>query len=226
MTVSQAKKIFWGGTFLSAIIFLVLTYNSLVQMPQRTHVQDLTPKVAHGKWIWQKNNCNDCHTILGIGGYYAPDVTKVMSYRDADWTKRFLNDPEKVWPAARKMPNLHLQDEEINDLIAFLSWVNNIDTNSWPPQPLVAQTASLTKQAQQGKVLFNTLGCSGCHSIGGIGGKIGPDLTDVGSKRSKEWIEQQIKDPKSHVPNSIMPSFADQPAEKIQDLVDYLSGLQ
>jgi nitric oxide reductase subunit C len=206
MTVSQAKNIFWGGTFLSAIIFLVLTYNSLVQMPQRTHVQDLTPKVAHGKWIWQKNNCNDCHTILGIGGYYAPDVTKVMSYRDADWTKRFLNDPEKVWPAARKMPNLHLQDEEINDLNAILS--------------------SLTKQAQQGKVLFNTLGCSGCHSIGGIGGKIGPDLTDVGSKRSKEWIEQQIKDPKSHVPNSIMPSFADQPAEKIQDLVDYLSGLQ
>ena len=88
---------------ISAVIFLALTYDSLVKMPQRTQEEKLDARVAAGKWVWQKYNCNDCHTILGIGGYYAPDVTKVMSYRDADWTIRFLKDPQAVWPAARKM---------------------------------------------------------------------------------------------------------------------------
>jgi nitric oxide reductase subunit C len=32
-----------------------------------------------GKRVWQKYNCNDCHTILGFVGYYAPDMTKVYT---------------------------------------------------------------------------------------------------------------------------------------------------
>jgi nitric oxide reductase subunit C len=226
MTVSQAKKIFWGGTVLSTVIFLALTYNSLKQLPQRTHEDALDPHVAQGKWVWQRYNCNDCHTILGIGGYYAPDLTKVMGTRDAAWTRRFLNDPEKVWPAERKMPNLHLRDEEIDDLVAFLSWVNGIDTNDWPPKPLLASTAALSKQAQQGAALFRSLGCSACHTIRGVGGKVGPDLTDVGSRRTKGWIEQQVRNPKSHFPNSIMPSFTKLSANDMRDLGDYLTGLK
>ncbi|MGQ9834912.1 MAG: c-type cytochrome [Thermoanaerobaculaceae bacterium] len=29
-----------------------------------------------GKRAFEKYNCNDCHTILGFGGYYAPDLTR------------------------------------------------------------------------------------------------------------------------------------------------------
>jgi len=227
MTVSQAKRIFWAGTLLSTIIFLALTVNSLRQMPQRTHAEALDPLVAEGKWVWQKYDCNDCHTILGIGGYYAPDLTKVMSTRDAAWTRRFINDPEKVWPAARKMPILHVQDEEITALVAFLTWVNGIDTNNWPPKPLVASAAALTRQAQHGEALYRSLGCSGCHTIGGVGGKVGPDLTMVGSRRSEEWIEQQVRNPRSHFPNStIMPSFDKLSAADLRDLGAYLAGLK
>jgi nitric oxide reductase subunit C len=226
MTVSQAKRIFWGGTVLSTVIFLALTVNSLRQMPQRTHEQALDPPVAHGKWVWQKYNCNDCHTILGIGGYYAPDLTKEMSARDAAWTGRFLKDPEAVWPAARKMPNLHLQPEEITALVAFLTWVNGIDTNNWPPTPLVASAAASTKPAQHGEALFRSLGCSGCHTIKGVGGKVGPDLTRVGGRRSTGWIKQQIRNPKSHFPNSIMPSFNKLSTGDLRDLGAYLAGMK
>ena len=226
MKISGAKTIFLLGTILSSVLFLLLTYDSIRKMPQRTHEDELTAKVVAGKWVWQRYNCNDCHTILGIGGYYAPDVTKVAGYRDAEWMKNFLKDPEKVWPAARKMPNLHLKDEEIGSLIEFLSWVNGIDTNSWPPKPLVVSAANLPKEAVHGEELFRSQGCSACHAIGGIGGKIGPDLTQVGSRREKGWIEDQIKNPKSHNPNSIMPSFATLPRENIEDLADYLSGLK
>ena len=223
MTLSQGKAIFLWGTLISTVIFLALTYDSLVRMPQRTHDEKLDVRVASGKWAWQRHNCNDCHTILGIGGYYAPDVTKVMSYRDGGWVSRFIADPEAIWPAARKMPNLHLTKEEIADLVAFLTWVNGIDTNDWPPKPLVMTAATAPNR---GEDLFRTNGCPACHRVGGIGGAVGPDLTQVGTRRDAAWIEAQLKNPKSHDPNSVMPSFAQLPKQDIDDLVAYLSGLK
>ena len=223
MKLSHAKAILIWGTVLSSVIFLALTYDSQKSFSTRTHEEKLDEHVAAGKWVWQKYNCNDCHTILGIGGYYAPDVTKVMSYRDADWVRRFLKDPPAVWPAERKMPVLHLKDQEIEDVIAFLTWVNGIDTNNWPPKPLAVAAAAAPNPGEE---IFKTQGCSACHTIGGIGGKIGPDLTHVGSRRSKAWIEEQLINPKSHDPDSIMPSFAKLPEKDREELADYLSGLK
>ncbi|HTZ17046.1 MAG TPA: cytochrome c [Dissulfurispiraceae bacterium] len=223
MKVSHAKAIFIWGSVLSSILFLMLTYDSLSQLPHRTHEENLDAQVAAGKWVWQKYNCNDCHTILGIGGYYAPDVTRVMLSKDADWMKRFLKDPGAVWPADRKMPNLHLKDQEILDVISFLTWVNGIDTNNWPPKPLVV-AASVS--AKPGADIFKSQGCSACHMIGGVGGAVGPDLTKVGSRRDKEWIEEQLKNPKSHNPNSIMPSYAKLPEQDRKDLAEYLWELK
>ncbi len=223
MTLSQGKAIFIWGTVISAVIFLVLTYDSLVQMPKRTQEAKLDSHVAAGKWVWQKYNCNDCHTILGIGGYYAPDVTKVMSYRDNEWVTRFLKDPEKVWPNPRKMPNLHLKDQEIADLVAFLNWVNGIDTNNWPPKPIVATAVT---SISTGEAVYKAQGCSACHMIAGVGGKVGPDLSMVGKKRDKEWIEAQLKNPKAHDPKSIMPSYSKLSEKDIDDLAHYLAGLR
>src|SRR5512141_393778 len=141
MTIGQAKEIFLWGTLLSALIFLLLTYDSLVHMPRRTHTENLSTVVAAGKWVWQKYNCNDCHTILGIGGYYAPDVTKVAKYRTHDWLERFLRDPQGVWAAKRQMPKFNFAPGEVEDLVAFLDWVGNIDTNGWPPKPMMFAAA-------------------------------------------------------------------------------------
>ena len=223
MTLSQGKAIFIWGTVSSAIIFLFLTYDSLVQMPHRTQETKLDAHVAAGKWVWQKYNCNDCHTILGIGGYYAPDVTKVMSDRDKEWITSFLRDPERVWPNPRKMPNLHLQEQEIADLVAFLDWVNGIDTNNWPPKPMVATAVT---SLSTGEAVYKAQGCSACHIIAGVGGKVGPDLSTIGKVRDKEWIAVQLKSPKSHNPESIMPSFSKLSQKDLDDLADYLAGLR
>jgi nitric oxide reductase subunit C len=223
MTLSQGKAIFIVGTLISAAIFLALTYDSLSQLPKRTGEAKLDDRVAAGKWVWQKHNCNDCHTILGIGGYYAPDLTKVMSYRDNEWVARFLKDPEKVWPNPRRMPNLHLTDEEITDLIAFLNWVNGIDTNGWPPKPLIATAVTSTSKGEE---VYKAQGCSACHTLAGVGGKVGPDLSHVGDKRDKAWIEAQLRDPKVHNPASIMPSFSKLSEKDIDDLANYLAGLR
>jgi cbb3-type cytochrome oxidase cytochrome c subunit len=120
------------------------------------------------------------------------------------------------------MPNLHLKDQEVKDVIAFLTWVNGIDTNNWPPKPLAVAAVS----AKPGEAIFKAQGCSACHMIEGVGGTVGPDLTKVGGRRDKGWIEEQLKNPKSHNPDSIMPSYAKLREKDREDLADYLSGLK
>lgn len=79
----------------------------------------------------------------------------------------------------------------------------------------------------QGARLFWNNRCKECHTIDGKGGSSGPNLTYVGGKRSRDYIVQQIKDPKSHNPNTDMPSFRDKLTDQeISDLADYLSGLK
>lgn len=231
MTKGQAKSIFIWGTVLSAVIFLALTVDSIRTLPRRTHEENLTDQVAEGKWIWQKYNCNDCHTILGIGGYYAPDLTKVMGYRDREWVGRFLKDPEKVWPAKRKMPDLGLKDSEITSLVAFLTWVNGIDTNNWPPKPLAVSGAAAGPSPAQasvaaGKAVFNNEGCSACHKIGGVGGDVGPDLSDIGSRKDKDWLKKQITDPTAHFAHSVMPPYSNLNEKDLDNLVQYLASLK
>jgi cbb3-type cytochrome oxidase cytochrome c subunit len=85
---------------------------------------------------------------------------------------------------------------------------------------------SENSSVQVGADVYKSLGCGGCHSISGKGGKIGPDLTNVGAKRSKEWLAEQIKNPKTINPSSIMPAYKDLSKSDLDALVDFLSSLR
>lgn len=127
--------VFILGTLSSAVLFLYLTYDTHKQVAVLTHADQLSDDVVAGKRVWEKYNCNDCHTILGFGGYYAPDMTKAYARIGAAWIKTVLSDPGKAFASSwRKMPNQHLNDSEIERLTAFLKWVSEIDNNDWPPQ--------------------------------------------------------------------------------------------
>lgn len=78
----------------------------------------------------------------------------------------------------------------------------------------------------RGAEIFRRERCNECHAVDGKGGGAAPDLSAVGGRRSKEYIISQIKYPKSHNPESNMPSFAHLPEKDIQDLADYLAGLR
>jgi ubiquinol-cytochrome c reductase cytochrome b subunit len=78
-----------------------------------------------------------------------------------------------------------------------------------------------------GAALFLSAGCSGCHTINGQGGQVGPDLSDEGAKRSPSWIAAQITNPKSHSPDTIMPSFASRLSpSQVKILAGYISSLK
>jgi ubiquinol-cytochrome c reductase cytochrome b subunit len=87
--------------------------------------------------------------------------------------------------------------------------------------------ASLSLGAQHGAQLFYSLGCIGCHRVHGQGGTIGPDLSSgVMRGKSRQWLIAQIRDPKEHDPNTIMPAFSSATDQQVNDVVDYLLTLE
>jgi cytochrome c1 len=158
-------------------------------------------------------------------------VTKAYSTKGEKWLKVFLKNPESPDPNRRRMPNQKLSDDEVNKLITFLKWVDAIDTNEWPPKPITVAKATgvaLTETTQilMGKNLYNQNRCDLCHMIGKIGGTVGPDLSKVGGRRDAQWILTQLKDPKSHNPNTQMPAYPQLSDSELQALADFMSSLK
>ena len=60
----------------------------------------------------------------------------------------------------------------------------------------------------EGRHLFETQGCRGCHKLNGVGGSIGPDLTAEGAHhRSPDWLERHFLTPNAVSAGSAMPNF-------------------
>lgn len=68
--------------------------------------------------------------------------------------------------------------------------------------------------------------CRDCHKVRETGGVVGPDLSDVGAKRDREFLDQVIRQPSKVYPGTVMPPYDTLPADQIRLLVDYLSGLK
>jgi nitric oxide reductase subunit C len=70
--------------------------------------------VVHGKELWESNNCMGCHTILGEGAYYAPELTKVVERRGEAVAAGLPQGPQAMFPGQRKMVQYDFTDEEID----------------------------------------------------------------------------------------------------------------
>lgn len=80
--------------------------------------------------------------------------------------------------------------------------------------------ASSSSQRAHGAAVFSASGCQHCHTIGGVGGHKGPDLSGVGRRKSKEALRQQIV-----FGSKVMPAFGDdlEPGD-LKDLIAYLKS--
>jgi nitric oxide reductase subunit C len=132
-TTSMARNIFYGGTAFFVLLFLALTLDTSRALPERDNRADITPEVAMGKYVWEVNNCVGCHTLLGEGSYFAPELGNVYERRGPDFIKAWMNMMPTNAPGRRQMPQFHLSEEELDALVAFLKWTNRIDTAGWPP---------------------------------------------------------------------------------------------
>jgi cbb3-type cytochrome oxidase cytochrome c subunit len=74
-----------------------------------------------------------------------------------------------------------------------------------------------------GAALFVRENCNKCHTLRGEG--LGThDLTGISGRRSREWMHDQIVNPRLHNPHPGMPSFAHLSCREVEALIDYVRG--
>ncbi|CAE80395.1 nitric oxide reductase, cytochrome c-containing subunit [Bdellovibrio bacteriovorus HD100] len=214
------------GTVLCSAAFVLLTIDTFRRIPKQTNQIEMTDAVVRGKHLFDRNNCMGCHTILGEGAYYAPELTKVWERRGEIFIKSMLRDPQAMYPNDRKMTNYHFTEEEINDLTAFLKWIGTMDLNGFPPKPDLAQPVSAAAvQATVAQPQIYGQVCVACHTMNGTGGNTGPTLDGIGSRRDGEYLTHWLKDPAAVKADSKMPKLP-LTDEQIQELVTYLSQIK
>ena len=135
-TKSTARNIYLGGGVFSFLLFLGLTVDTMERLPERDNRENITAEVALGKKIWEDNNCIGCHTLLGEGAYFAPELGNVYTRFGND--KQMIKDvissrPVEGVEGRRSMPQFNLSEEELEAMSEFLKWTSEIDTNDWPP---------------------------------------------------------------------------------------------
>jgi nitric oxide reductase subunit C len=211
MTLKNARIIFWVGALTSAAIFGWLTFDFHQQEEKYAHVSKIDDQVVAGKKVWHKYNCNDCHTILGFGAYYAPDMTKAYYRLGENNIISIVMNPEKIYEDSfRKMPHLGVSKEEATDLVKFLHWTADIENRKWPPQDEKYVTAarlreSHPEQLQKTDIVLGV--CGGCHSFANQGRDVAGDLGDIAKEMDfdRETLIRFMQDPTSVNPDSDMP---------------------
>ena len=131
LSKSQARAFFLGGTAVTFLIFIALTIYSFMPANDQTNHNKITEKVVRGKEIWESNNCMGCHTILGEGGYYAPELTRVIERRGEGYIKAVLQSPVPWAPRGRKMVVYNMSNEDAEAVIEYLKWIGEIDLNGF-----------------------------------------------------------------------------------------------
>ena len=131
LSKKQASYLFLIGTAVVFLIFIGLTVYSLSEAQDQSHKENITAEVIRGKELWEKNNCMGCHTIMGEGAYYAPELTKVVERRGEDYIRGILMSKTPWQLHGRKMVAYGMTEAQANDIIAFFKWVSNVDLNGF-----------------------------------------------------------------------------------------------
>ncbi|MEJ1160100.1 c-type cytochrome [Prosthecomicrobium sp. N25] len=141
-TKSAARNIFYGGSGFFFLVFLSLTAQSHWHILNRsTDTATLSPSVVNGKTIWEKNACINCHSLLGEGAYFAPELGNVWVRYGGKKDPKGARESLIAWiqsqptgiEGRRQMPHFNLSDQDLNDLVDFLEWTSRINTQGWPP---------------------------------------------------------------------------------------------
>jgi len=81
------------------------------------------------------------------------------------------------------------------------------------------------QSAAEGRQLFFSQGCYGCHRIGVAGTPIAHDLSHIGAKYTESELARWLRDPASQKPTAHMPRLALQ-EDEIRALAAYLATLR
>ena len=147
-TKGMARNIYYGGSVFFFLVLIGLTVDTVNRLPATDNRENLTEQVAEGKRVWEENNCIGCHTLLGEGAYFAPELGNVYTRFGGDnqvaegekdqgveAIKAFIKyRPVDGIPGRRSMPQFNLTDEQLENVAQFLKYVDGVKiARDWPP---------------------------------------------------------------------------------------------
>lgn len=132
-TKQMARNMFYGGSVFFILVFAGLIWDSERRIPERSNAQAITPAVINGKKLWETRNCIGCHTLLGEGAYFAPELGNVYARRGPDFIKMWMKIQPTHVEGRRQMPQFNFSEQQLDDLVEFLRWTGGINTEQWPP---------------------------------------------------------------------------------------------
>ena len=189
----------------------------VVPRPQST----FRPAGTFGE-LYDRYKCSVCHRFNGDGGILAPDLSFEGSRAQRQWITGFLKNPETLRPTLIfRMPQFNMTDQEASTIADYMAMVMQSPSVKLPNQnPFTPQMADMGKQLYEVKYQ-----CNACHTIGSLGGYVGPNLSNAGNWLSAAWIEEWLKDPQALVAGTIEPrrSLTDQ---EVQALTAYILTLK
>jgi putative heme-binding domain-containing protein len=143
----------------------------------------------------KKKSCFACHQLEDEGGLVGPDLSRAGFAYTPEWIFTWLGNPQQIKPQS-KMPNLGLDNDECRAITAFLASLKGEGLNKkWD-----AYLAASGDPVKGEKLFFDSEGkanCGKCHTVNGKGGKVGPQLSFVGTSRTQAFLLESILKPKA-----------------------------
>jgi mono/diheme cytochrome c family protein len=152
-----------------------------------------------------RTKCNQCHGL---------DTSLKPSMGSTQWRSEVKR--------MQAMASAQFNDKQAAAIIAFL----NYDEAHRKAQKKVSAPPPASSLVSAGRQFFEAQSCDTCHKIKGQGGAVGPDLTDVGNKLSRDQLMQLIRDLRSGKNDKMPPLPPETIDEQINDLVDFLTTLK
>ena len=200
-TVAMAVVLFaalgWGGLTAAALKSTpAQTEASEIDYAGPVQWMNLTAAENAGVQYFRQAKCGGCHVTSGEGSGAGPDLLAVYNKRnDGVWLTGHLKD---------KSSAANLNDSQIRDLAAMTLKLNQ-DNGDLP--------GNTPKFAAEGAALYEKNMCGACHSVNGVGGKIGPPMNGLAKRRTEAWVKEHFLNPQKMSVGSPMRVYAFSDAE-------------
>jgi mono/diheme cytochrome c family protein len=143
------------------------------------HYFDPPGNTAAGRQLFSEKKCIVCHQVGGTGGVVGPNLDSLKQFASPIYVASAMWNHGPAMAEVMKARGVErptFTAQELRDLVAFLAPA----TGGAPEGPLYV----LPGRPELGRELFVEKRCIQCHSVGGVGGQVGPDLVALGVRRS------------------------------------------
>jgi cytochrome c oxidase cbb3-type subunit III len=146
-------------------------------VPSRNPLEGNEAAIKYGMGLF-RSRCADCHGV-DARGVRSPDLTQVWA---SGRTDDGLFKTIKYGVTGTEMPaNPRMFDNEVWQVLAYLRTL-----------AASAPTDAPKGNAENGERIFRA-NCRSCHVVNGVGGRLGPDLSRIGTGRTRDTLVKQIR---------------------------------